>query len=40
MCFSPENTAATAICERSEHDRFGCYSAVENGEMHYSICAD
>ncbi len=40
MCFSPENTAATAICERSEHDRFGCYSAVENGELHYSICAD
>lgn len=40
MCFSPDNTSATAICERSEHDRFGCYSAIENGEVLYSICAD
>jgi len=44
MCFSPdvleEKTSVTGICERSEQDRFGCYSAVENGVVLYSICAD
>lgn len=44
MCFTPDvlegKTSVTGICERSEHDRFGCYSAVENGVVLYSICAD
>ncbi|MEN0038382.1 MAG: hypothetical protein AAGC78_14995 [Cellvibrio sp.] len=44
MCVTREmldaKTPARGICERSEHDHFGCYSAIEDGKVLFSICAD
>lgn len=43
-CFSPEvlerGEHATGICERSEHDSFGCFSRIERGIVAVTLCQD
>ncbi len=44
MCFNPEvldvGDSAAGICERSEHDRFGCFSIIEEGKVESTMCQD
>lgn len=44
FCVSRETlvakTPATGICAHSEHDHYGCFSIIENGEAQHPICVD
>jgi hypothetical protein len=43
-CFLPDvleqGQRATGICERSEHDSFGCFSRIERGLVAVTMCQD
>jgi hypothetical protein len=43
-CFTPEvlemENEASGMCERSEHDSFGCFSRIEAGRVVTSMCQD
>lgn len=43
-CFNQEvmdaGVVARGMCERSEHDSFGCFSRVESGKVASSMCMD